>query len=99
MLKGPAHFDSITHVPFIWAEPGERPARTSDVLGGTLDIAYGPGPRDTLDLFRPKAAKPPVVIFIHGGYWQRLDKSHFSYLARSFVRAGAAVFEDDGSGE
>ncbi len=22
MLKGPAHFESITHVPFIWAEPG-----------------------------------------------------------------------------
>ncbi len=39
MLKGPAHFNSITHVPFIWAEPGQRPARTSDVLAGTLDIA------------------------------------------------------------
>jgi arylsulfatase A-like enzyme len=39
MLKGPAHFDGITHVPFIWAEPGTRPARASDVLGGTLDIA------------------------------------------------------------
>jgi arylsulfatase A-like enzyme len=39
MLKGPAHFDGITHVPFIWAEPGTRPAAKSDVLGGTLDIA------------------------------------------------------------
>jgi arylsulfatase A-like enzyme len=39
MLKGPAHYDGITHVPFIWAEPGNRPARSSDVLGGTLDIA------------------------------------------------------------
>jgi arylsulfatase A-like enzyme len=39
MLKGPAHFDGITHVPFIWAEPGPRPAAKSDVLGGTLDIA------------------------------------------------------------
>lgn len=39
LLKGPAHFESITHVPFIWAEPGQRPARKSDVLSGTLDIA------------------------------------------------------------
>jgi arylsulfatase A-like enzyme len=39
LLKGPAHYEGITHVPFIWAEPGERPARRSDVLGGTLDIA------------------------------------------------------------
>jgi arylsulfatase A-like enzyme len=39
LLKGPAHFDGITHVPFIWAEPGARAPRTTDVLGGTLDIA------------------------------------------------------------
>jgi arylsulfatase A-like enzyme len=39
LLKGPAHFDAITHVPFIWAEPGKSPARTADALAGTLDIA------------------------------------------------------------
>jgi arylsulfatase A-like enzyme len=41
LLKGPAHYDGITHVPFIWSEPGARPAAkmTTDVLGGTLDIA------------------------------------------------------------
>ena len=39
LLKGPAHFDGITHVPFIWAEPGQRPATRSGELGGTLDIA------------------------------------------------------------
>jgi arylsulfatase A-like enzyme len=39
LLKGPAHYDGITHVPFIWAEPGQRPARRSGVLSGTLDIA------------------------------------------------------------
>jgi len=39
LLKGPAHFDGITHVPFIWAEPGARAPRTNGVLGSTLDIA------------------------------------------------------------
>ncbi len=39
LLKGPAHYEGITHVPFIWAEPGTRAARKTDVLGGTLDIA------------------------------------------------------------
>ncbi len=39
MLKGPAHFDGIIRVPFIWAEPGTRPPRSTDVLAGTLDIA------------------------------------------------------------
>jgi len=39
LLKGPAHYESITHVPFIWAEPGGRAAARSDALAGTLDIA------------------------------------------------------------
>lgn len=38
MLKGPAHFEGITRVPFIWAEPGAE-ARTADTLAGTVDIA------------------------------------------------------------
>jgi arylsulfatase A-like enzyme len=39
LLKGPAHYESIIHVPFIWAEPGKRAARRTDMLAGTLDIA------------------------------------------------------------
>jgi arylsulfatase A-like enzyme len=39
MLKGPAHFEGITHVPLIWAEPDRGAARSSDALAGTLDIA------------------------------------------------------------
>jgi arylsulfatase A-like enzyme len=39
LLKGPTHYEGITHVPFIWAEPGQQPARRSDVLCGTIDIA------------------------------------------------------------
>jgi arylsulfatase A-like enzyme len=39
LLKGPAHYEGITRVPFIWAEPGERAAGQSNALAGTLDIA------------------------------------------------------------
>jgi arylsulfatase A-like enzyme len=39
LLKGPAHFEEITRVPFIWAEPGDHPKRSTKLLGGTLDIA------------------------------------------------------------
>jgi arylsulfatase A-like enzyme len=39
LLKGPAHFEGITHVPFIWAEPRGGAPRRTDVLAGTLDIA------------------------------------------------------------
>ena len=39
MLKGPAHFEGVTHVPFIWAEPGAKGGRTTDVMAGTIDVA------------------------------------------------------------
>lgn len=39
------------------------------------NLAYGPHPRQVLDLFRPRAAAPaPVVAFMHGGAFVRGDK-------------------------
>jgi arylsulfatase A-like enzyme len=40
LLKGPIHYDSITRVPFIWADPkaSEHGARRQ-ALAGTIDIA------------------------------------------------------------
>jgi arylformamidase len=57
-----------------------------------LDIAYGSGPGETLDVF-PAAAPPaaPVLVFIHGGYWRSLDKSDHSFVAPSFAADGAMV--------
>jgi arylformamidase len=45
-----------------------------------------------LDLFPdPARSEPtPLLAFIHGGYWQSLDKGQFSYLAPPFVEAGIA---------
>lgn len=58
-----------------------------------LDLAYGPGERHRLDLFHPKGgdAGGPVVLFIHGGYWQALDKSFSSHLARGANGRGLTV--------
>lgn len=54
------------------------------------DIAYGDHALEKLDVFPAKASEglPPILVFIHGGYWQRLDKSDFSFLARPWVEAG-----------
>ena len=43
-------------------------------------IAYGPGARNAIDFF-PGDGKGPIVVFIHGGYWQALDGSSSSHLA------------------
>ena len=43
-------------------------------------ISYGAGERNRIDLFSGDGAGP-IVVFIHGGYWQALDGSFFSHLA------------------
>ena len=56
-----------------------------------LDVAYGPGPNETLDVFPTTRANAPVLVFIHGGWWRALDKRDVSFVAPAFVDAGAMV--------
>jgi len=60
-----------------------------------LDLPYGQGLAETLDVFAPTGAVPaagaPVLVFIHGGYWRALDKRDFSFVAPAFNAAGALV--------
>ena len=56
------------------------------------DIAYGPAPRQRIDLFRPESeAGVPLLVFAHGGYWQMLDKADWSCIAAPYVARGIAV--------
>jgi arylformamidase len=51
---------------------------------------YGAGARNAIDLF-PGSHSGPIVVFIHGGYWQALDNSFFSHLARGLNAHGVSV--------
>jgi arylformamidase len=53
-------------------------------------IAYGTGERHRIDLFSGDGAGP-IVVFIHGGYWQALDGSFFSHLAAGLNAHGVDV--------
>ncbi len=68
--------------------------RDAEVAAGraTLDLAYGDGPREKLDEFRPVGHSFGYVIFVHGGYWRMFDKSRWSHLARGALDAGWTVF-------
>jgi arylformamidase len=71
--------------------PRESAATRAEVPG-RLDVPYGSHPGETLDVFPASGPRPaPVQVFIHGGYWHRLDKTDFSFVARAFHPAGAAV--------
>jgi arylformamidase len=56
-----------------------------------LDVPYGDGPDERLDVFPTAQPGAPVLVFIHGGYWRAFGKSDFSFIAPSFVADGATV--------
>lgn len=55
-----------------------------------LDLAYGDAERQKCDLFTPGDKPRGLAIFIHGGYWQALDKSCASHLAAGALARGWA---------
>ena len=56
-----------------------------------LDLRFGQGPKETLDLFVPAAPAKGTFVFIHGGYWRVLDKSDFHFVAAPFLAQDLAV--------
>ncbi len=83
--RWPEHVDYFAR----WARDS---AAAREGLAGHLDLAYGATPGQRLDLFPAAASAPgaPLLAFIHGGYWQALDKSDYSYMAPAFTEAGIA---------
>ncbi|MGQ2990695.1 MAG: alpha/beta hydrolase [Brevundimonas sp.] len=65
-------------------------AETARVARPPLELAYGDRPREVMDLWEA-APDAPVAVFIHGGYWQALDKGWFSWIAPPLLAQGISV--------
>lgn len=78
--------------PALWVEPARAFREAMRMKSrARLDLAYGDKPRNRLDLFLPIAKPIGLVVFVHGGFWQRLDKSYWSHFATGAVDSGYAV--------
>jgi acetyl esterase/lipase len=60
-----------------------RAART-----GRLDLRYGAGARQRLDVFPCGRSAAPTLVYIHGGYWQMNDKEPYAFLGESLLPGG-----------
>jgi arylformamidase len=62
---------------------------------GAQNVRYGALERNLLDVITPNGTAPksgwPTLIFIHGGYWQRLWKDDWSVIAKPFIESGFAA--------
>ena len=62
----------------------------STTYNKTKGQSFGSGARDSLDIYRAKTPKAdaPVLIFIHGGAWDRGSKGIYKFLAEGFTKSG-----------
>jgi arylformamidase len=58
--------------------------------GAQIGLRYGPAPRNLID-FSPGAKPGPLLVFIHGGYWQARAKEDFTFLAKGPLANGMHV--------
>ena len=78
----------------------------ADLLNATIytgdvaidrNVAYAPGPRHGLDVYRPERAAPglPLVVFLYGGSWRYGNKSIYPFVAATLAKRGAVVMVPD----
>ena len=66
----------------------EDSRRATDTLRCHLDVPYGSGPPETLDIFPAAGRRAPMLVFFHGGYWQELYTDSWRFPAPALVAAG-----------
>jgi arylformamidase len=81
---------AVAESPALLAEFDARSARLRAAKNQHLDLLYGSAERNRIDYFA--ADRPgPVLVFIHGGYWQMRRKETFSFLAEGPLAHGMHV--------
>lgn len=57
------------------------------------DLAYGPDPRQRLDLYAPhrSAGPAPVLVLFYGGNWSSGTKDHYGWAAQALAAKGFLV--------
>lgn len=58
----------------------------------TINVKYGPGDCQLLDVYEDSLISSDYTfVYIHGGYWQQLNKDISSYCVEPLVNSGIRV--------
>ena len=75
----------------ILADWDRRSAGIAAAYPDHLDLRYGARERNRVDFFPAARKNAPVLVFIHGGYWQMRAKETFRFLAAGPLAQGISV--------
>ncbi|MEU6265657.1 alpha/beta hydrolase [Saccharopolyspora shandongensis] len=69
-----------------WVAESEQLRSAADVRSA----GYGDHPKQAFDVYLPATptGADPLLVFVHGGYWQSLDKEMFGFLAAPYTARG-----------
>ncbi len=66
-----------------------------DTFALTRDVSFGPLPANQVDVYRPLGTPPaggwPVVVFIHGGSWQKGSRDQYKFLGEALASRGIVL--------
>lgn len=84
-----AHIKGADTFPALWAERAKTFREGSAHID--QDIRYGDAERAVLDIVWPEETPKGLAIFVHGGFWIRMDKTYWTDLAEGARANGWAV--------
>lgn len=75
----------------------EGTQRSRGIAHTLLNVPYGSEGGEKLDIYLPSKSLDafPLLVYIHGGYWQELSKEESGFLAAPMVAKGIAVVAVD----
>nr|XP_023672733.1 kynurenine formamidase isoform X1 [Paramormyrops kingsleyae] len=75
----------------------EGTERARSITQTLLNVPYGEGQREKLDVYVPTnpSLEMPLVMYLHGGYWEALSKEESGFMAVPLVQKGVAVVAVD----
>ncbi|GAB1606968.1 kynurenine formamidase-like [Argonauta hians] len=80
-------------VPFYIKFLEEKSEETRRCVEGEFGINIGEAERHKMDIFGQKSAakEAPIMVYIHGGYWQLLSREVSAFFVSPIVKAGGIL--------
>ena len=98
MLRATATFGTLPLLAGCGSVAAFNAVIPADVPAGpiTTDVAYGPDPRQKLDIYAAgRSGRSPTAVFVYGGSWDNGDRQSYSFVGRALAANGITTIIPD----